>query len=400
MANAPRSPEDAAVRTRELLLALYRHPLTAEQILRLNPTFTFPFPVHLVRRRTTDGVRVYREARTLGRLLADLAADGRVAQADYAIAGRGCRPYYLLTEAGFANLFPDTPVPKKTSIQATTQRTRTRSSAFFRPIPLGTQAHDIAVGETVVHTLIQAKRDGIAVTSCHTRHRVELEIPIAHALATDLKKYARLDRTTGAPLAQSLSLFPDATFEFETAAGRYLRFDEIDGGSESVLSREDHDAIERKVRFYDHYADCARRRFRVRFLTCKSNSFGRLMSVMQSVRSVLRNPRRPLFLFGTLERYLSTNGALTRPMFLDHFGRPVACIPAHAVEPSPLRVAAHDRYADFPARQSTRLGPSPMAQTHSDCAPAHQDADLAILVAAAPTVEITADAISLSTAKG
>lgn len=346
-----------AERVRDILLALYRHPLTTEQIIRLNPTFAEPFPVQTIVRRYRSGTKVYREARTLTRLLQQLIRDGLIAKAEYALTGPGRRPYYLLTEAGFATLFPGQPIPKKAYRSRTTGERRSRTSTFFRPIPLNTQDHDYAVSQSVVHTLVQARRDGIRIDAYHTRNRVELKIPTQHALTTALKPMVRITADTGIPMKAHLSLFPDATVEFVTSAGhRFLRFDEIDGGSESVLSREDIDAIERKVRFYDHYQDICTRRFRVRFITYRPNSFGRLQSIIECARSVLRNSERPLFLFTTLERYLATNGALVRPVFLDHFGRTASCVraessatlgrlptrargPARAARPQPRRSA-------------------------------------------------------------
>lgn len=327
MTTPPFSSAASEERLREVLLALYRHPLTSEQLLRLNPTYSFPFPVHQVTRNFAGSRRTYSEARTLTRLLQRASADGLIQQAQYAVAGRSQRPYYLLTEAGYSKLFPGQPVPKKSYLSSASHERRSRVSPFFRPIPLNTQEHDYAVSQSVVHTLIQAKRDQIRIDAYHTRNRMELKIPTVHALGTALKDAVRLNPETGEPIREHLALYPDATVELVNVDGsRFLRFDEIDGGSESVLSREDIDAIERKVRFYDHYADISSRRFRVRLMTYRQNSFGRLQSVIECVRSVLRDPRRPLFLFTTLDRYLETNGALTRACFLDHFEEPVPCV--------------------------------------------------------------------------
>jgi hypothetical protein len=80
------------------------------------------------------------------------------------------------------------------------------------------------------------------------------------------------------------------------------------------------------MRFYDHYSDVSDRRFRVRYMTYRPRSFGRLQSMIACASKVLRNRQRPLFLFTTLDRYLERNGALTRPCFLDHFGKPAACV--------------------------------------------------------------------------
>lgn len=353
MTTPPFSAAASEERLREVLLALYRHPLTSQQLLRLNPTYSYPFPVHQITRNFAGSRRSYSEARTLTRLLQRASSDGLIQQAQYAVAGRSQRPYYLLTETGYSRLFPGQPVPKKSYLSSGTHERRSRVSPFFRPIPLNTQEHDYAVSQSVVHTLIQAKRDQIRIDAYHTRNRIELKIPTTHALGTALKNAVRLHPDTGEPVRDHLSLYPDATVEFVTADGsRFLRFDEIDGGSESVLSREDIDAIERKVRFYDHYADISPRRFRVRLLTYRPNSFGRLESVIECIRRVLRDPRRPLFLFTTLERYLATNGALTRACFLDHFGRPIPCV----------RAAGSGNVSRLPAR-ARGIGSCPQAQT-------------------------------------
>ena len=82
----------------EVLQALDRCPLTAEQLLKLSTTFSQPF---------TDERKVRARMQTL-------AEAGRVHRWRYAIAGRGSLQYYTLSRLGYKLLYgPDAPAPAK-----------------------------------------------------------------------------------------------------------------------------------------------------------------------------------------------------------------------------------------------------------------------------------------------
>src|SRR3989304_5338267 len=76
----------------EILAALDRSPLTAEQLLTLSETFALPF--------TTE-----RRVRERLQILCDC---GRVRRSQYyATAGRGAQNYYTLTRLGYRLLYGD-----------------------------------------------------------------------------------------------------------------------------------------------------------------------------------------------------------------------------------------------------------------------------------------------------
>ena len=80
----------------EILAALDRSPLTAEQLLKLSETFTLPF--------TTE-----RRVRERLQILCDC---GRVRRSQYyATAGRGAQNYYTLNRVGYRLLYGDEAAP-------------------------------------------------------------------------------------------------------------------------------------------------------------------------------------------------------------------------------------------------------------------------------------------------
>lgn len=181
----------------------------------------------------------------------------------------------------------------------------------------------------MVHTMTQAVRDGLTVTHYVTRHQRKLAIPVSLIAGTPLERYIRRDSSSGEPLADEITQYPDADIRLRRPDGSVVQiFDEIDGGTETLLSGTDIDAIEKKVRFYTAYAAYTRSTFTVRFLTYRPNSFERMRNIADTIRLILGDSPAPRFRLGTLDRFLTANGALTRGcVFVDYLQRPIECVP-------------------------------------------------------------------------
>src|SRR5712691_10407544 len=115
----------------EILTALDRCPLTAEQLLKLSHAFASPF---------TSEPRV-RER------LQQLVAAGRVRRWLYATAGRGALCYFTLSRLGHQLLRSDegAPAPKRA----------------FGPIGIARQFHTYRLADFIVHAVVSARRAGL-----------------------------------------------------------------------------------------------------------------------------------------------------------------------------------------------------------------------------------------------
>ncbi|MFO0945641.1 MAG: hypothetical protein U1D30_06815 [Planctomycetota bacterium] len=91
MTTSPFSSAGSEERLRDVLLALYRHPMTSDQLLRLNPTYRHPFPVHEVTRTSPAGTGITRSANAHATFAA-ASADGFIEQAAIRRRGRTIDP--------------------------------------------------------------------------------------------------------------------------------------------------------------------------------------------------------------------------------------------------------------------------------------------------------------------
>lgn len=362
--NRPIPPPTIATfdtRVEDVLRALYWHPMTTRNLLDLNPIYKYPFPITIKRR----GDKRYRESTVLSKLLKRLSkSEGDnepfVIQREYSTPGLRRLPYYQLTEAGFARLFPDQKVPKKLSIHRATGEVKSRRSMFFKPIARNLELHQQAVADLAVHIMRQAEREEFAVSQCHSRNRVRLEIPGRNAMQSPVRKYVRTQPETDEPLP--IRIFPDLQFSITTPADRsHVFFAEVDGGTERQLSEDDVKSITSLIRKYEFHRDLIEANYRVLLLTYKPNSLHRLRNMIATAREVMRDPARPLFLFATLEWFLAENGALTRPRVFDHFGQRVACIPDRPGVPSPACSSKERGMVSSPATAGCSHGTAPAA---------------------------------------
>lgn len=264
-------PAQYTPRDVEILRALARCPLSAEQLLRLSATFAQPFTaIRRVRRR-----------------LYVLALAGWVQRWQYATTSRGAQNYYKLSPAGFRLLNgPKTPLP---------------SRSYFRAVSLGLQEHTRALADFIVHTLISAQTASIPVLTFHRENELRLEMG-------------------------DEMLVPDCAFHLRTEAGEMLRFCvEIDNGTEPLFSARERDSWQRKIRFYERYQDGLPLRFRVVVVTTKSDH--RHLAILRAAFHQVRNPQRRLLYAAPLAAYLAASHGVLAPCFLDHTHRPCALVP-------------------------------------------------------------------------
>jgi len=277
-------------RDTEILAALDRSPLTAQQLLKLSQTFQQPFThERLVRRRL--------------RVLADA---GRVRQSWYATAGRGGSPaYYQLTLLGYRLLHgPDAEPPTK---------------RYLADVGVAHQLHTLSLADFIVHTAVAAHRDGIRMANFVRENTFRLTV------ADEI-------------------IWPDCGFQLVTPVGRELNFFvELDNGTERVRSQKETESWERKIRLYDEFQDICSKRFRLLIVTTRSHD--RVDRILSTARSLVRNGRRSLFYGVHLSAFLREEDAVLTSCFCNHRGDRVPLVPrnwlvsTHSWDRSPATLA-------------------------------------------------------------
>lgn len=249
----------------DILAALDRCPLTAEQMHALSWTFALPF---------TSERRVRERLQQLG-------AAGRVRRWHYATAGRGALGYYTLSPLGFQILHGDSEryAPKRA----------------FAPVGLARQHHTYCLAEFIVHLAIATHQAGWKLTGFYRENACRL------------------------PVGDEV-IYPDCAFQL-VAEGRppHSFFVELDNSTEVIRSDADRDSWQRKLRLYDAFQDSVPDRFRVIVLATRSSE--RIQHILDAARDVVRNPQRTLIYGGTLRDFLARPDALVAPCFRDHAGR-------------------------------------------------------------------------------
>ncbi|HQR05663.1 MAG TPA: replication-relaxation family protein [Gemmatales bacterium] len=254
----------------DILAALERFPMTAQQLLKLSRSFACPF---------TD------ERRVRERLLALVKAK-RIRQFRYAIAGPGSPAYYLLNAEGHQLLRgPDALPPSKRA---------------FSELSVSRQAHAFYLAEFLVHFMVQSQAQGHTLVEYEREHRCVLR-------------------------CGEDAIHPDAGFQLRLSSGAYFRYYvEIDNSTERVRSSAVPDTWERKVRLYERYAESCEERFRVLVVTTKSED--RLHHILRTSNQLLANKQKSLVSGTYLPAFLSNELGLEAPCFLDHHERQVPLI--------------------------------------------------------------------------
>ena len=260
----------------DVLAALDRCPLTAQQLLKLSRSFCLPF--------TTE--------RRVRERLQQLEQQHWLTSWFYATASRGGSPsYWKLTRDGYRVLHgTDAVLPKR---------------RFFEQIALGHHHHTMSLADFIVQTFVAAHRLGIEVRYFARENSVRME-------------------------AAGSVLYPDCAFQLFTPSGRAFNFVvELDNGTERIRSPQDVESIERKVRGYDLHQSSTpsfdHGRFVVLFVTTRTAD--RLTHILQAAARIMRNPRRTLFLGVTLSAFLTHDAPLTAPLFQSPTGRQQSLIP-------------------------------------------------------------------------
>lgn len=249
----------------DILAALDRHPLTAEQLATLSVTFAQPF---------TSVPRVR------GRLL-ELIAAKLVRRWHYATTERGgVSAYYRLSPQGFRVLHgPDMPLPSKRS---------------FHEIGIAFQHHARSLSEFLVAVQIAAHAEGWTFTDYYRENQLRIEV-------------------------DQEWLVPDAAFALVTPGGESYHFVvELDCSSERVRTLKDTESFARKIRLYDAHQDVARGRFRVVVVTTRSRE--RMAHLLGAAAVLVRNAKRSLFVGVYLPEFLATSQPLTAPIFRHQSG--------------------------------------------------------------------------------
>jgi hypothetical protein len=261
------------VRDLDLLTALDRCPLTADQSVKLSRTFSPPFPGdRLLRRRMTK-----------------LEQSGLVRRATYtALAGRGTPNYYLLTPLGHRMLHgPDAITPTK---------------RFGRPLGPASHWHTWALAETVVHMAVAA-----------------------HAIGAELTGFCR-ENTFRLNDGRD-TIYPDCGFQLGYQNGeQFSYFVELDNSTERLTGDKSIESWERKIRVYEAVRSTSLTRFRVLVFTTRSTE--RVSHILWLARKLAANPQRTLFCGVSLAEFLAAEHPLSRPLFRDHLGRPTAIFSA------------------------------------------------------------------------
>ena len=174
------------------------------------------------------------------------------------------------------------------------------------PSPPSRQEHSLWLAHVIVQTMVAAAQSCVTIADYRRENSVVL--------------------TLG-----SETLKPDGSMQLKADDGREFNFFlELDNGTEPIVSPQERESIERKIRFYERLQDSVlvswRRgdrkrpppRYRVLFLL---RSMQRNKHVLRTARQVASNASRRLCLGVLVADYLSEPNPLRSPIAVDHHGR-------------------------------------------------------------------------------
>ena len=260
----------------QILTALERCPLTAEQLQRLSVTFVMPF----------------RDTNNLRRRLRRMAKAGYLSSWPYAVATDGRSPrYFKLAREGYRILHGvDCRLPKRRRFEA---------------ISPAHHHHTFCLAELTVHVLVTAIRNGCAIEHFAPENSVRLE-------------------------CDPFTLIPDCSFVIRRPDGRTFPFVvELDNSTERVRSKLDVESIERKIRGYDAhqsvFAHDDPERYLVLFVATRSQR--RVQHILDLAAMVMRQPRRTVFVGTTLNSFLQCD-PFTDAVLQDHRGLKRTLVPS------------------------------------------------------------------------
>ena len=246
----------------DILAALVRCPLTAEELLKLSQTWSQPF---LSLRRVQERMK-------------DLTTAGQLHSWRYATTGPGgARLYYKLTLAGYRTVMQDD------QIEPPTKR-------FFHEISPGRHRHQRALSQFIVQTYVAAHFRGIRVINFHPENTFRID-------------------------CGERPLWPDARFTLELPNGNQFSYCvELDNSTESVLSYKSADSILSKMQCYLIDMVFTPQPYRVLFPITGSSD--RLQHIVDVAKQLTTSEKTfsPFYVV-LLDDYLSHPDAFFRPCF-------------------------------------------------------------------------------------
>lgn len=245
----------------DILAALVRCPLTAEEILQLSQTWLQPFS----------------SLRRVQERMQDLTAAGQLQAWRYATTGQGGgRLYYKLTLTGYRTVMQDD------QIEPPTKR-------FFHEISPGRHRHQRALSQFIVQTYLAAHQRGIKVTDFHPENTFRID-------------------------CGARPLWPDARFTLTLSNGSPFSYCvELDNSTESVLSYKSADSILSKMQRYLLDMVITPQPYRVVFPITGSSE--RLRNIVDLARQLTDRRSFSPFYVVLLDDYLAHPDAFFRPCF-------------------------------------------------------------------------------------
>ena len=248
------------LRDDDIMLALTRCPLTAEDFLVLSQTWSQPFS----------------SLRRVQERMKDLTAVGQLHSWRYATTGQGgARLYYKLTLAGYRTVMQDD------EIKPPTKR-------FFKEMNPGRHRHQQALSKFIVQTYVAAHHRGIDVIDFHPENTFKID-------------------------CGERPLFPDAHFKLLLPNGKEFTYCvELDNSSERVFSYKDADSITSKMQRFlvDMVAEPD---YRVLFVITGAKQ--RKQNIIEAARQLTGANSFVPFYIVSLDDYLCEQDALFTPCF-------------------------------------------------------------------------------------
>ncbi len=182
----------------DIMIALTRCPLTAEELLKLSQTWSQPFT----------------SLRRVQERMKNLTTAGQLHSWRYATTGQGgARLYYKLTLEGFRTVMQDD------EMEPPTKR-------FFQELKPGRHRHQQALSQFIMQTYIAAHYRGIEIIDFHPENTYRIE-------------------------CGERPLFPDARFTLALPNGNKFTYCvELDNSTERIFSYKENDSITSKMQRY------------------------------------------------------------------------------------------------------------------------------------------------------
>jgi len=248
------------LRDDDIMLALTRCPLTAEDFLALSQTW----------------LQSFTSLRRVQERMKDLTTVGQLHSWRYATTGQGGgRLYYKLTLAGYRTVMQDD------EIKPPTKR-------FFKEMNPGRHRHQQALSKFIVQTYIAAHHRGIQVIDFHPENTYRIE-------------------------CGERPLFPDAHFSLLLPNGKQFSYCvELDNSTERVFSYKDNDSITSKMQRY--LVDMVGTPdYRVLFVITGAKE--RRRNIVEAARQLTGGNGFVPFYIVSLDDFLSEQDALFAPCF-------------------------------------------------------------------------------------